>query len=177
MLPATPHTQAPTTPDVAELLRRQQRGLWRYLRQLGAAPDLAEDLMQDTFVIALRRFAGAPSEGQLAAFLRQTAQHLYLRRCRDRSRRERLLAEQVDREWQRDSAHDHGERWLAALRACVEKLHGRAREVVQRFYVDDQDRASIAAALGMKETGVKTLLQRVRATLRECIERSNAAEP
>ena len=109
--------------------------------------------------------------------MRPTAQHLYLRRCRDRSRRERLVAEQVGREWQRDSAHDHGERWLAALRACVDKLHGRAREVVQRFYADDQDRAAIAVALGMKETGVKTLLQRVRATLRECIERSNAAEP
>jgi hypothetical protein len=42
---------------------------------------------------------------------------------------------------------------------------------VQRSYRDGEDRRTIALALGMKENGVKTLLQRVRAVLRACVER------
>ncbi|MCA8952942.1 MAG: sigma-70 family RNA polymerase sigma factor, partial [Planctomycetes bacterium] len=85
-------------------------------------------------------------------------------------RREALLLELGDRLWQRDCAADGGERWLAALRACVARLEGRPREVVRRFYGDGLGRAEVAAAMGMKENGVKTLLQRVRVVLRRCVE-------
>jgi RNA polymerase sigma-70 factor, ECF subfamily len=158
-------------PDFAGVIRRHQLGLWRYLRSLGAAADLAEDVMQDTFLVAMRRLHDERDDAATAAFLRQTAKHLLLRRRRDQGRREALLVENADRWWQDAAAGDDGERWLAALRACVATLDGRAREVVERFYGDGLDREATAAALGMKENGVKTLLQRVRAVLRECIER------
>ncbi|HLQ37550.1 MAG TPA: hypothetical protein VK348_07100, partial [Planctomycetota bacterium] len=64
----------------------------------------------------------------------------------------------------------------AALRACVERLDGRARRAVELSYGigadDPSSRARVAVELGMKENGVKTLLQRVRQTLRECVQRS-----
>jgi len=167
---------SPSLPDLASVIRRHQLGLWRYVRSLGAPADLAEDVMQDTFLVAMRRLHEDRGEGATAAFLRQTARHLFLRRRRDQGRREELLVELADRWWHEHAAADDGERWLAALRACVSTLDGRAREVVQRFYGDDLDRSATAAAMGMKENGVKTLLQRVRALLRECIERRLGGE-
>jgi len=145
--------------------------VWRYLRSLGAPADLAEDLLQDTFLVALRRLTHDDGDAAVATFLRQTARHLYLRRRRDQGRREELLVELADQLWQRDCQADGGERWLALLAACVATLEGRPRQAVQRIYGDGAPRQLVARELGMKENGLKTLLQRVRALLRECIER------
>jgi RNA polymerase sigma-70 factor, ECF subfamily len=155
--------------DLEALVRRHQLGLWRYLRVLGAPTDLAEDVLQDTFLVAMRRLQEDRGGAAAASFLRQTARHLYLRRRRDQGRHEALLVELADAWWQSDCASDDGDAWLVALRACVDGLDGRAREVVQRFYGDGLDRGAVAAAMGMKENGIKTLLQRVRAALRTCI--------
>ncbi|MBL8752468.1 MAG: sigma-70 family RNA polymerase sigma factor [Planctomycetes bacterium] len=170
---ATPKTPRMTTPafDLGALVRRHQLGLWRYARALGVPAADAEDLLQDTFVVALRRLDADRGEAAVATFLRQTCKHLWLRRRRDQSRREQLLLEHADAVWTRECDDDDGERWQAALRACVGGLDGRAREVVERFYGDGLPRDQVADRLGMKETGVKTLLQRVRALLRDCIER------
>lgn len=162
--------------DLEALVRRHQVGLWRYLQALGAPADLAEDLLQDTFLVAIERLHDDRGEAAAATFLRQTAKHLLMRRRRDHGRRQAILLELADQAWQRDCAADDGERWLASLRACVDGLDGRASEVVQRFYGQGLDRAALAAAMGMKENGVKTLLQRVRAVLRACIEKRIGGE-
>lgn len=156
--------------DLETLVRTHQVGLWRYLRALGAAPDLAEDVLQDTFLVAFRKLGRDVAAAAVASFLRQTARHLYLRRRRDEGRREELLAELAEGLWREDCAGDDGEGWLAALRARVADLDGKAAEVVRLFYGEGRDRVATAAALGLKENGVKTLLQRVRATLRVCVE-------
>lgn len=174
MTAATLDNQPPTAlrpPDFEALIRRHQLGLWRYLRSLGAPSDLAEDVMQDTFLVVMRRLNDDRGEAATATFLRQVGKHLLLRRRRDQSRREAILIELGAAAWTRECGTDDGEGWQVAVRDCVANLDGRAKEVVQRFYGDGQTREQIAADLGMKDTGVKTLLQRVRTLLRECIER------
>ena len=169
---ATPPALAPDAVDVAA--QRHARGLWRYLRMHGAAPAEAEDLAQEAFVIALQKDALHGEPGIVAAFLRTTARFLFLR-LRKAGRRERLLADAVDALWARDAARDDGDALIAAVRACVHALEGRARRAVELCYGfgerDAQDRAAIASELGMAETGVKTLLQRTRQRLRQCVQR------
>lgn len=111
--------------------------------------------------------------GPLRAFLRRTARHLYLKHHRAQGRREELLADAVDLLWQRTCDDDQGERWLGALRDCMEQLEGRAKAAVQLCYGRDAvrgGREQAARSLGIKPNGLKTLLQRVRVVLRECIE-------
>lgn len=167
----------PTEPqDLAALVGRHQRAVWRYLRALGAPPDHAEDLTQETFVVAWRRGFEDRGPAAAAAFLRTTARNLWLRRRRDEGRREELLVELADRMWQRDCAHDGGEAWLVALRECTQRLEGRSRAALRLWYGGDQQRETAASALGLQPNGLKTLLQRVRALLRECIERKLGGE-
>lgn len=171
----TPTLMASQRPDPETFVRRHQQALWRYARGLGAEPNLAEDLVQEAFVTALRRAFDGPDAAAFV-FLRTTVRHLWLRRRRDDMRREELLAAAADRLWQRTGGDaDGGARWLDELRACTEQLSGRAREVVERFYEKGESRSAIAQAFSMAETGVKTLLQRTRALLRECIERKTEA--
>lgn len=161
----------PSGADLEALVRQHQKGVWRFLRALGAPPAEADDLLQDTFLVAVRKGLADRGPAAAASFLRLTARHLLLRRRRDQNRRAVLLAGLAARLWEQDCAHDDGEAWLAALRACVGALDGRPREVVRLFYGEDLDRAAVAKALGMQATGVKTLLQRVRSVLRACVEK------
>jgi RNA polymerase sigma-70 factor (ECF subfamily) len=165
---------SPTTAALPEALAAQARALWRYLRMHGASATEAEELAQEAFVIALQKGALAAAPSALQAFLQRTARFLFLRLRKAVGRGEQV-ADAVDELWQRDCAADAGDALIAAARACVEQLEGRARTAIELSYGfggdGDGSRAAIARELGMQENGVKTLLQRARERLRECIER------
>lgn len=65
-------------------------------------------------------------------------------------------------------------RRLDRLARCLGLLEGRARELCELRYREDLKPAAIAARLGMQANTVAKALERVRARLRECIERGGA---
>lgn len=147
-------------------------GVVRYLRVLGCDRSLAEDLAQEAFVRTLAADFAPRSPKVARAYLRRTARNLLTTRMERRREVAQVdWLDAVDSEWERCGAADDSDAWLEALRRCIASLTGRARDVVLRFYVERQSREEIARALGMRENGVKTALQRARAVLRECIER------
>ena len=158
---------------LSRIIGRHQTPVWRYLRSLGAAGALAEDLTAETFVVAWQRGLEDRGDAAIATFLRRTAQNLFLKHCRDQGRREELLVEFADRMWLQDCQADDGDALLAALRECTEGLDGRKRAAVHLCYGAHSrrgDRTRVAKSLGMKPDGLKMLLQRLRAKLRQCIE-------
>lgn len=167
---------APSPPDPEVLVRTHQVALWRYLRALGAPADLAEDILQDTFLIALDKLAFDQGPAATAAFLRRTGRHLLLRRRRDQSRREQILVEIGARLWERRGGDDGGAAWVEALRDCVAGLGARQQQALALFYGEDRGRTGTGAVLGIEAHGVRSLLQRTRALLRACIERKTGGE-
>jgi RNA polymerase sigma factor (sigma-70 family) len=165
---------APPRGEAEATIRRHLLAVWRYVRMLGASAELADDLTQEAFVVAVRREALAADPAAALTFLRRTARFLFLRHLRDGADAV-LLADAADEVWARDCATDGGDGLREALRACVGELQGRARLAVERSYGIGSDspqrRDDIARELGMQPNGVKTLLQRVRQQLRACIER------
>lgn len=160
-------------PDLAErerLVRTHLRGIWRHLRTLGCPAFEADDLVQETFVVAFEKGLGDRDQHETAAFLRKTARHLWLRSRSKQGRRAELLAAAAEELWARLCRDDSGDDAGAALRDCIQGLGDRARRLVTLFYGEQRSRAEVAAALGMQETGVKTALQRVRSVLRECVQ-------
>jgi DNA-directed RNA polymerase specialized sigma24 family protein len=104
-MPARP---AATEDDLAGLVAAHQRGLWRYLRALGAAPVLADDLLQETFVAAWRR--GLRDARDTAALLRGIARHLWLRSRRAlQRRRETAIADAASALWAARAQQDGGD--------------------------------------------------------------------
>lgn len=73
----------------AALVERYSRGLLYLLRRLGAPPELAEDLHQETFRIVLERLRrrGLDEPAGLAGFLRGTARNLVMAERRKTARR------------------------------------------------------------------------------------------
>ena len=165
-------------PAVGDLVQRHLRTVWRYLRTLGASADVADDLAQEAFVVALRRGACELPPAATGAFLRRTARFLFLHHLRDRHRDEAHaagIADAVDELFAREDAAGGSDEHLERLRACVASLPPRSRLAIDRCYGlgadSDASRAAAAAELGLQPNGLKTLLQRIRQALRDCLER------
>ncbi|MCA8949307.1 MAG: RNA polymerase sigma factor [Planctomycetes bacterium] len=147
--------------------------LRRYLRVLGCAPDRIEDLVQEALLVAMRAGFRWRGEATAMAYLRRTAKNLFLQQIRgERRRREVEIADETWTAWCPDPEPDE---YLTALRACVEALPARQRNLLDAAYRDNLGRSGIAARLGLSRAGVKTALRRVRAALRACVERKRGA--
>ena len=155
----------------AETLGGHHRAIWRYLRALGARAGEADDLTQEAMLVGCG--TPLPAEPAIAgAFLRGVARNLWLRSRRWwQRRREREVAAAVDELWCTTAEHDTGEELLASLRDCLQALQGRARNALELHYRDGLPWHAVAQQVGLKPNGTKTLVQRARQALRECIER------
>lgn len=160
---------------VAAFVRRHQVAAWRFLRVLGCRGQQADAIVQDALVLALQKGIDAGGDADAAAFLRQTCKHLWLREQRADRRRAARHATAAELSWQRDLGEDDGAGWLAALDLCLAELPERSRQALDRTYRDGLGRAELGVELGIGEHGVRTLLQRLRAALRACIERRRRA--
>jgi len=161
----------PAVPPADVWLRDHVQALLRYLRMLGAPPPVAEDLTQEAFVVVWRRGKQRLEAAALATFLRRTARNLWLQQRRSDRRFEHAVAAAAERLWLRDCARDGGDTWVAATAECLGAMQGRARLAIERIYGCGMDRAQVANELGLQPNGLKTLLQRARKWLQECIER------
>ena len=171
------HTQLET------LIRTHQAMIYRYLRYMGAASDVAEDVAQETFLAAYKS-SSTPIEdlaaegGRCAAWLRGVARNqllMYFRKARtnplsaDPSTLEQAL-DKADEIWAGELLRSgDGFDYVEALQTCLARLQGTQRKVLDMFYAEEFSRAQIAEALNMSEDGIKSLLRRVRAGLRECV--------
>ena len=72
----------------SELARRHASSVRALLRRLGAQPALADDLAQDTFLIALERIETFRNEGPFGAWINRIAARLYVKRWRSDARTE-----------------------------------------------------------------------------------------
>ncbi len=141
----------------------------RYLRFLGADRDVVDDLLQEAMLMALRTFGpgGAPLPWLLVTARNARAQHLR----RLGRRREVADLDRLDAAWSQQAGDDGGEAQRKALDACLRELPPRTREVLTQRYRDGASREAIAAATGLGDEGVKSLLARTRAALAKCMRR------
>ncbi len=160
-----------------ELVARYSRGLLCLLRRLGASPELAEDLHQETFRILLERLRrrGLDDPAGLAAFLRGTARNLAVAERRKTARRKTDAdPEGLDRATHpapsQLAAVLHEEEAETVRRLIHELPTDRDRQLLFRFYVAEEDKATICADLALDSLHFNRVLFRARQRFRELIE-------
>ena len=160
--------------ELDTLIRVHQAALYRYARYLGSEPADAEDLVQETFLVACRKGQVPDSPGAAAAWLRGVLRNLFLEFCR----RQRSGAAPLDPEsletfeqhWQNRFLRDgDGFDYLQALQECLEHLPARQRDAIDMRYWQRAGRKDMAERLGIGENGVKMLLRRIREALARCV--------
>ncbi|MBZ0152319.1 MAG: sigma-70 family RNA polymerase sigma factor [Planctomycetes bacterium] len=167
----------PTTPDPLEAKAVAAAPAWvttaatrlrRYLRCLRCPADLADDFAQDALLAALREGQDEPP----LPWLMTVARNCWAAYCR---RTARAPSPADLQRWHdhtvRELGDDGGDAAVAALRQCVSALPARSRRALDLCYRDGLPRAAAAGALGLGVDGLKSLLARLRAALKDCIER------
>ncbi len=153
--------------------------LWGYLHRLGAAPDAADDLVQEAFMRLLQHPPRAADARSARAWLYTTATRL----LRDR--------------WRRQAAPGGWRGWFASAEADAEAfdaipdpaphplerlasdqllergfaaLSPRQRSLLWLALVEGLDHGDIAEALGLRKGSVKVLLSRARERFAAALE-------
>ncbi len=160
-----------------DLVRDHAVALNLFLRAVVRDPQLADELFEETIVVAWRTLDRFDRTRAFGPWLRGIARRLLLARRRQDARRMRTLGDdvldQVDRacaEFENRTGDAFDER-LDALRKCMAALPPRLRAAIESRYTNDLHGARLADALAVTFESAKKLVQRARAQLAECVER------
>jgi RNA polymerase sigma-70 factor (ECF subfamily) len=138
-----------------------EQRLGRYLAQMVRDRALAEDLLQDTFIVALRSGPDLPLVTNPEAWLFGIARH----RALDALRKRRRFQSTIDRLAARRQLSDEPEAILA-LRDLLERtLSPEDRSLVLLRYLHDFDATELAGMTGMTADAIRQRLSRARRKL------------
>lgn len=158
--------------EIEAWVRRHQVRAWRYVRMRGCPAHQADDLVQEAMLAAVHKDQHLQDDEPAAAWLRGALENLWRMHLRSEGRRARHTEAAIAaRAIARLGPGDDAGIWLAALQNCLQRLEGRSRQLLDLHYRAGRSRLAIAEELGMRENGVKALLRRVRAVLRDCVTR------
>ena len=147
-----------------------------FIRALGADEAWVDDLAQETFILAYRRFDEFEPGTDFGKWLRCMARYLLVNERRKAARHSRLLPFAVaDLLARHEPENQPGgpdlEGLLPALRECVGQLPPRSRDLLQRRYAANENAASLARELRVKADALRQQLLRIRVAIKECLER------
>lgn len=156
--------------NIEQLHAEYGRDLHRFLRVLGAQHAEADDFTQETFLQVLKRPFEQRTPGETAMYLRAIARTAYLKHAQRMKRVIPVDVLTIEQDWA-EAVGEDGEERVAVLRRCIAELPERERQALNLRYVQNASREQMAGALGLSDGGVKNLLERVKARLKECVAR------
>src|SRR5579862_2688508 len=175
---ATTAAPAPVTDPLAHLIAvyRNYPGLRALILRRVRDPEVAADILQDAAVTTLEklRTGEIAHPEKLGGYLYRVA----LNHLRNHHRKDRtalssaealddLAAPAIDHEWESVGRPQ----WASAARRMLEEMPvARDREILVRFYLDDEDRETICHQLGLSEEHFNRVIFRARNRFRELLE-------
>jgi RNA polymerase sigma-70 factor, ECF subfamily len=163
--------------DAEELLvRRYGAGLLRLLKLRTRDAELALDLRQDTLRVAIERLRRSMLEDPtgLAAYLRGVALNLLIAQRRKDTRRattpDSIAIENAADEQGGPFDHVSREQMRHVVGVLLNELNTpRDRDLLTRFYIRDEDKATICAALSVDSVHFNRVLFRAKQRFRELL--------
>ena len=165
--------------------------LYHYALVRVRTPEVAEDLVQDTLLVAVRsqeRFAGNSSERSwLVGILKHKIMDYYRKRGRETNftdlkfLRDECSGKFVEGGWwnhdlgphewrpSADEAMQNGEFWQT-MHGCLGRLPARVATVFTLREIDEAPSKEICKMLNISEANLWVMLHRARMALRECLE-------
>ncbi len=156
---------APSTFDA--VYREYAPFVWRHARRLGVAPNAVDDVMQEVFVVVLRRLGDFEPRASIRAWLSAILVRV-VRTHRRGQARQRL--EDVDTDTFADvrsaGPHEEAERAEAAreVRAILATMNAERRRALHLAALEERTAPEIAQAL---EVNLNTVYSRLRIGRRE----------
>ena len=156
-----------------EFVLAHQAALRIYVRGCAVKSDWVDDVAQECFLVAYRRFQDFdPERASGASWLRGIARNIILNETRKNARRSRLLHNGVGKVLLQEEQHEqHEDQRLDAIRLCMDHLNEQQQELIRLHYAEEHDAQRIAEQLGMKGASIRKRLSRLRSQIKDCVER------
>ena len=151
--------------------------LLAYVLSLTSDAHLAEDIVQETFLIAYRKIETLRKVEAFGAWLREIARRETLVALRRQGREKPLEPELLAGIEDVFSSLEHveqTERWqerFEVVERCFKQIPEKLREVCSLHYFEDLATKDIAVALRVGLSAVLKRLERARTALKECVEK------
>jgi RNA polymerase sigma-70 factor (ECF subfamily) len=158
-------------------------GLYAFVfYRVGKDAALAEDVVQETFLVALERtHEFIPSRGSLRSWVCQLSRNVVRAQLRHRNRMQELdMWDRVDRalvealaRMEREALVDDvlaREETRDLVHLAMDQISDGHRQVLQRKYLDGKSLSELSFELGVSEDAVKSLLARARRAFREAFQ-------
>jgi RNA polymerase sigma-70 factor (ECF subfamily) len=144
-----------------------------FIRTLTPQLHEAEEVLQRVAVRLVRKFdeydANRPFAAWAIGFAKKEVLYYRRQRAHDKHRFSDDVVERLAVTYEQLIAEVDPVRDALAL--CVEELRNRSKQVLELHYGRNMTGPMIAAKMGMSHGAVRMLLSRVRAWLRQCIEK------
>jgi RNA polymerase sigma-70 factor (ECF subfamily) len=163
--------------------------LYRYALMRVRKPEVAEDLVQDSLLAAVRAaegFSGRSSERSwLVGILKNKIADHFRKLGRETTftdmeflkdemshkfERGFWTGEKGPKAWQESDAVTYRSEFWQTLRGCLDKLPPRVADVFMMREMDGEDTPGICEQLGISQSNLWVMLHRARMALRECLE-------
>jgi len=169
-----------TEETLMRLLMQQRSMLLGFVISLVRDPALAEDILQEVSVTAVRRRDAIEDESVFSAWIRQTARYTALNAVRKQQRRpvifDDTLLEALEEEWVEVETETPPPEAIDAIRECITKLTPRAQRLVELKYYKGLDGRALAEKIGRQLNTVYVALTRIHRKLSDCVRSRLANE-
>jgi RNA polymerase sigma factor (sigma-70 family) len=169
-------SQSPDSLHIFEVLAKQHEAmLLAYIHSLVSDHKLAEDIAQQSFLIAYRKISSLKDPEAFPAWLRGIARLEALATLRRRDREfpvEPFVLQQLDEAYRRFEEERPTETWeerFHLVEECYQKLPDTLQTVCRLHYFEGQKAWQIAEELTLNLTAVLKRLERARHALRDCV--------
>ena len=160
-----------------ELVERYSRGLSYVLKRRINDDERARDLLQETLLIAIAKLREVELDnpGRLAGYLRGIAIRVTQNARRKRDREPTPIDNELVEAFTDQAAGPFARLSVDESRAAVHHLIDRLptprdRELLRRFYTEEQDKQDICAALDLSSEHFNRVLYRAKQRFRKIVE-------
>ncbi|MFA5262917.1 MAG: sigma-70 family RNA polymerase sigma factor [Opitutaceae bacterium] len=166
--------------DFSVLVRTYQAGLRAYVRALGVDEVWVDDIAQEAFLVAYRRYDDFDPTADFGKWLRGIARLLVANELRKKARHTRLLnASLTDMLLAHEEANATGvsdtSAIISTMQNCVSQLPPHSQDLLHRRYSLGENATQLAERLRMSAEAVRQTLVRVRVIVKRCIEQKREA--
>ncbi|MEO1991074.1 MAG: sigma-70 family RNA polymerase sigma factor [Pirellulales bacterium] len=149
-----------------------QNRLHAYILSLLANPSAAQDVLQETNLVLIRKADDFQTNASFESWAYSTARFQVLAHLRDR-KRDRLVLHEAFAEKLAPMAEvmaEDTERRMQLLSGCVERLSDDHKTLLHKRYGKEASIATLAEERGKTASAIKQVLYRIRNLLAACVE-------
>jgi RNA polymerase sigma-70 factor (ECF subfamily) len=154
-----------------ELVARWHVPLWQYVRRMADQNDIADELIQETWLRVLRGIASLQEPAMLVPWMFGIARRVMFDRLRQKYRDETLLENALEDSQTPLGEFDDSERRhdIANVLDKLESLPLSQRELLTLYYLDELSVDEVAQVIGIPTGTVKSRLYHARNALRQSL--------